>query len=562
MALNKPVPCGPCKFDDFTIDAGSWCTNCEEGLCEDCENVHRKIKLLRNHKVISIEDYRKIENVSISLICEHHGENFEWFCQNHDKLLCMVCVTSNHKSCSGVISISAASKNAKQSTALSDLEKEIQGTLLNVQEFTKNRESATKEIDKQELMVKNIVFETRTKINSYLDKLQEKLLLKLGSISDNCKSKNKEFLQKLESKTEMLTKLMEQTLHLKQLSSDIQVFLGTRQVNKRIVSEIKSLKTEIGTTKDYELKVDIHSLIENFSKKVEDFGQIKVLESCTELEFRDYKIDQTKIETKVPTSGILSDMKLQLIKTFQMKRETDYVIDVRGCVILPNGNLLMTNYSKQNQLVEYKYTGEHMRDIQVSALPFFIAVIDPNRIAVTYGDTAKFLEIRNTHSFRAEKEIRLPSKGYGVSHEDGRLYVKSGNSTIQVMDLSGKQLETLKLSSDSVLNITTSRDKIFYTDYKKNIVHCCRLNGEELWQVKRESVSHPYGVTVDHDRNVYVVGLVSNNLTIIQQDGKDSKTLLTESDGLFYPQAVDFDMDKRTLLICNKGGKVSMYKVV
>ncbi|CAG2230670.1 unnamed protein product [Mytilus edulis] len=211
MASDKPVPCGPCKFDDFTIDAGSWSTNCEEGLCEDCENVHRKIKILRNHKVISIDDYRKIENVSISLICEHHGENLELFCQSHDKLLCMVCVTSNHKSCSGVISMSAASKNAKQSTALSDLEKEIQGTDLDAQEFTKNRESATKEIDKQELMVKNIVFETRTKINSYLYKLQEKLLLKLGSISDNCKSKNKEFLQKLESKTEMLTKLKEQT---------------------------------------------------------------------------------------------------------------------------------------------------------------------------------------------------------------------------------------------------------------------------------------------------------------------------------------------------------------
>ncbi|CAC5408366.1 unnamed protein product [Mytilus coruscus] len=562
MASEKHVPCGPCRFDDVTIDAGSWCTNCEEGLCEDCENVHRKIKILRNHKVISIDDYRKIENVTISLVCEHHGENLEWFCQNHDKALCMVCVTSDHKACAGIISISVASKNARQSTALSDLEEAIEGTLRNVKQFTKNRESATKEIEKQELMVKNIVFETRTKINGYLDKLQEKLLRKLGSISHTCKTKYKNFLQKLESTTEMLTKLREQTLHLKQFSSDIQVFLGTRQVNKRIVSEIESIKNEIGATKDFELKVDIHSLIENFSKRVEDFGQIKVLESCAELDFRDHKIDQAQTETNVPASGIISDMKLQLIKTFQMKRENEYVIDVRGCVILPNGNLLMTNNSKQNQLVEYKNTGEHMRDIQVSALPFFIAVIDPNRIAVTYGDTAKFMEIRNTHSFCTEKEIRLLSYCYGVSHEDGRLYVKSGNSTIQVMDLSGRQLETLKLSSDSVLNITTSRDKIFYTDYKKNIVHCCRLNGEELWQVKSESVSHPYGVTVDNNRNVYVVGLVSNNLTIIQQDGKDSKTLLTESDGLFYPQAVDFDMDKRTLLICNKGGKVAMYKVV
>ncbi|CAC5408362.1 unnamed protein product [Mytilus coruscus] len=224
----------------------------------------------------------------------------------------------------------------------------------------------------------------------------------------------------------------------------------------------------------------MHSLSENLSNRVEAFGQIKMLESCVELDFRVHTIDQAQIETNVTGSGIISDIKLQLIKTFQMKRENKYVIDVRGCVILPNGNLLMTNNSKQNQLVEYKYTGDHMRDIQISALAFFIAVIDPNRIAVTYGDTAKFMEIRNTHSFRAEKEIRLLSYCYGVLHEDGRLYVKSGNCTIQVMDLSGRQLERLKLSFDSVLNITTSRDKIFYTDYKTNIVHCCRLNGEEF----------------------------------------------------------------------------------
>lgn len=121
MASETHVPCGPCRYDDVTKNAKRWCTNCEEGLCEDCENVHRKSKVSRSHKVISIQDYRKIENVSVSQVCEHHGETLEWFCKSHDEVLCMVCVPTKHKACSNIISLSVASTNSRLSTALFDL---------------------------------------------------------------------------------------------------------------------------------------------------------------------------------------------------------------------------------------------------------------------------------------------------------------------------------------------------------------------------------------------------------------------------------------------------------
>ncbi|CAC5388645.1 unnamed protein product [Mytilus coruscus] len=138
MASAIQLPCcGPCGYDDATKEARRWCTNCDEGLCEDCEKAHIKNKISRNHKIISIEDYRKIENVSISEVCENHGENLEWFCKTHDKSLCMVCVTSNHKPCSDVISINIASRNASQSAALSDLVGSIDGTLSNLKQCIK-----------------------------------------------------------------------------------------------------------------------------------------------------------------------------------------------------------------------------------------------------------------------------------------------------------------------------------------------------------------------------------------------------------------------------------------
>ncbi|CAC5408357.1 unnamed protein product [Mytilus coruscus] len=559
MASGKHIPCGPCSFDDVTKDAGRWCTNCEEGLCEDCEHVHRKSKSSRNHRVISIEDYRKIENVSISQVCEHHGENLEWFCKSHDEVLCVVCVPSKHKACSDVIPISPYSENSRQSTALSELEETIEGTLRNVKQCIKNRESATKEIENQELAVKTMIFETRTKINGKLDKLQEKLLHELRSTSDKCKSEYMKIIQKLKSTEEMLTKLREQTIHMKQFSSDIKVFLGTRQADKLIKSEVESLKSEIHVTKDYGLKVDIHSLIEKLSSEVENFGQIKVTEcNAINFDFRDPKIDQAQIKINVPASRNISDIKLQLIKTFTISRANEMIIT--GCVILPNGHILVANYKPDNHLIEYSDSGEHIRDIPVSSMPYDIALIDPSRIVVTYGD-ASFLEIMNSNTFSVEKKICLQESCLGVSHEDGKLYIIHGHSVL-VLDYSGRKIKTMKTASMHVTCMYASRDRIVYSDWKNNKVHCCNLNGEELWQFENDSIKFPRAVQADNHNNVYVVGYVSNNLTIIQYDGKDSRTLLKRSDGLNRPNAVFFDKDKRKLLICNKDGNVASYKVI
>ncbi|CAC5408351.1 unnamed protein product [Mytilus coruscus] len=404
MASEKHIPCGPCRFDNVIEDAERWCTNCEEGLCKDCENLHRKSKTSRNHKVITIEDYRKIENVSISLVCEHHGENLEWFCKSHDEVLCIVCVPSKHKACSDVIPMSVNLANSRQSSALSDLEDTIEGNLRNVKQSIKNRESATEEIEKQELAIKTMVLETRTKLNDHLDKLQEKLLHELRSTSHTCKSEYMKILQKLKSTEEMLTKLREQTLHMKKFSSDLQVFLGTRQANKRIESEMNSIRKEIGATKNYKLSVVLHNLIERLSNDVENFGHIKVSECSALLDIRETKLDQAQNRINDPISRNISNIQLQLLETFQIKEKNE--MDIRGCVILPNGNLLMLNCTQENHLIEYNDRGEYIRDISVSGKPCGIAVIDLNRIVVTYGD-AFYVEIMNNNTFNVEKKISL-----------------------------------------------------------------------------------------------------------------------------------------------------------
>ncbi|CAC5394674.1 unnamed protein product [Mytilus coruscus] len=327
-----------------------------------------------------------------------------------------------------------------------------------------------------------------------------------------------------------------------------------------IVSETKSIKDSIDASKDYELKVDINSRITKLSKEVQVFGQIKVTENIPNLHFRDTKIEQAQISITVPTSGNISNIQLQLIKRFRISmKEKNVEMNITGCVMLSNGHLLMAN-SASKSLMEYSNTGEHINDIPISQFPSSIAVIDSYRIVVTYG-SASFLEIMNNDTFQVEKKISFPKSCWGVSHQNGRLYVVSGIATIQVLDLSGRQLETLKIASNRVINLTSSKNMIFYTDCNSNKVHCCLMNGDELWQFESKNIIYPFNATVDNSDNVYVVSSTSYNLTIIQHDGKESKTLLKESDGLDRPQALYYNNEKRTLLICNKGGTAALYRL-
>lgn len=557
MASGTNLSCAPCRFEEIIKEANNWCTSCRKGLCEVCESDHRKNKITITHQVISKEDFCQFKNVPISEVCEHHDENLEWFCISHDKALCKVCVQSNHKTCSDVMSISVASSNAKQSTALFELEEAIDRILLNVKECKTNRETAIKEIKKQECEVRKMIFETRKKINLHLNKLEKKLLDELRASSRTWKSKHMEIIQWLESTEETIAKLSEQTIHMKQLSSDIQVFLGTRQVHQEITSKMESIKREIGDAKDYEMKLCVNSMIKQLTHELETLGEIKVIDSNAKLYFRDPKIGQAQTRIKVQTSSKISDTKLQVINTFKTCQSETCVNS--SCVILPNGHLLATQTSRPTFLVEYSDTGAHIRDIEVpvSGLPFDIAVIDRNRIVVTYGKP-EFIEILNYNTCRVERRVELNDYCWGVSHENGRLYVRSGDSTIQVLDLSGRKRKTLKVVDDA-LNITTSRDRIVYADDKK--VYCCRLNGKMLWKFPNEDRGR-CNIAMDNDNNVYVLCEEFNNLRLIQHDGKDSKILLKESDGLVRPHTPYYDKEKNTIRICNRHGLVLLYKVV
>ncbi|CAG2190264.1 unnamed protein product [Mytilus edulis] len=274
--MSSNITCGPCSHVNTQKNAQKWCTNCEEGFCSDCEQVHRSMKVTRDHTLISTDDYRKIENIPVNLKCDTHGKKFDLYCKNHDVAICVACFPSLHKHCSDVISLDEASKNAKRSTALDDLEDSIKVALENLKGFINNRNHAMKNLKIEEQSVRKSISEMRANVNKHLDELENKMLDDLSQRYVNCKSKYGE-VQKYLNKTEKEIKLLqEQTSQLKRVGSDLQVFLGTGQVTKLIHNEVQSVKSMTSTLQDYKIGFEIHLGITSLLENVDNFGKVKL----------------------------------------------------------------------------------------------------------------------------------------------------------------------------------------------------------------------------------------------------------------------------------------------
>ncbi|CAC5391811.1 unnamed protein product [Mytilus coruscus] len=535
--MSTPVFCDPCCYDNKTVQATKWCVECQEKFCLDCVKVHKATKLSRGHHLISIDNYYNIQNVNVEQTCHQHNKIFDWFCKTHDKALCKACVSSKHKMCLDVVPLEDVAINAKHSTVMQDLEDTIDRSMHNLEAFIRDRHTVYESIQTKRRDIEKIINNTREKAVRYFDELQQRLLQELSSISDECLSESIKDLNNFQNAQKNLIKFKEQTL-----------------------KKIKSIKLASSHSRSYNIELDFHPIIDNLFKQIDQFGQIKIEKRESGLIFYDAKLGQAQIQRNLIKERRIQDVVLQLNKNIKLQKQDDCIF-VYGCIILPSGHLLITNsYYKSNHIQECDAFGQHNRNITASFSSYDIAMCGSDIVAVSCGNDKRIALVKNGC---VDKTLELDFKCYGLAFNDGKLYVARGTEGIVVIDLSGKRIGEVKCKRVELRNITTSGRKIYYTSSFKHTVHCCTMDGTEIWKYKDVSIRFPTALSLDNNQNVFVVGCDSNNLVLIQHDGKASKILLNKDDGLSEPNAVYYSTENNSLLVCDKSsGNAALYNVV
>ncbi|XP_076105619.1 uncharacterized protein LOC143073747 [Mytilus galloprovincialis] len=140
-AAPTNILCGICDVQQMTKCADHWCTECDEGLCNDCEKHHSISKASRKHGIIPIEDFQKIPTdiSSIGHHCEEHEKKFQNYCSHHEKLCCPSCIATEHLSCLGLLDLDEIVKTSKTSVLIENLEKSLQEIATNIKNVIINR---------------------------------------------------------------------------------------------------------------------------------------------------------------------------------------------------------------------------------------------------------------------------------------------------------------------------------------------------------------------------------------------------------------------------------------
>ncbi|XP_022529297.2 transcription intermediary factor 1-alpha [Astyanax mexicanus] len=115
--------CGGCE--DSAVSG--WCEQCEEALCSDCVLAHQRVKLTRNHSVIT---EKPPSGFTGSLHCSSHKqERLKFFCVACDELTCRDCQLMDHRGHSFLLLEEALVSQKEQLQKLMHVIREKSGTV-------------------------------------------------------------------------------------------------------------------------------------------------------------------------------------------------------------------------------------------------------------------------------------------------------------------------------------------------------------------------------------------------------------------------------------------------
>ncbi|XP_052815627.1 transcription intermediary factor 1-alpha-like [Mya arenaria] len=105
-STDATVYCQPCGEGGKRAVAQGFCQTCEEYMCAPCVEYHKRLKMSRNHillskdKMPSFYPSTKKSAIADTDYCNNHPkEMIKFYCPTHGNLGCGDCVVLDHRSC-------------------------------------------------------------------------------------------------------------------------------------------------------------------------------------------------------------------------------------------------------------------------------------------------------------------------------------------------------------------------------------------------------------------------------------------------------------------------------
>ncbi|XP_071123021.1 uncharacterized protein [Mytilus edulis] len=561
MASNWSV-CGVCDYRHITEPSVVWCSECDEGLCEGCNDHHSISKGSRNHDTVSITEYRKLPNEVLKLTrsCDKHNEKYVIFCKKHDCPCCKKCVVDTHIECKELTDIDDITRNIKSSHAFAEIEQTLSEIAENFRRLRISREDNLASIGEKCKEIEKEVLETRARINLHLDKLQDAILKDLKTREKEKSNKIRRLMKSMTDKEKEIAELQRNIGSIKQYASELQTFLALKHIEKDVVAEEKYIQSMVKSdgAKQVDFSCKINPSLQGLISDIQIFGDVAVIANPCKIPILKQKDRQAQTMLAI-TSMTIDSLKPKLLQTIDTKLSF-----VTGCSFLSDCRMVLSCFAKQLIRV-FKSDGSLNFDIKDFRNVFDVTHIGDNSVAVTSGYESDSLNIDliDLEARKKKKTLKVNSENTGLGYSEDKLIYCAGKKGIQMIRLGDESI--VNVTKTEVTNfsyVATFRDNIFYTDCHEDSVTCIDFKGKTRWVFKNGSVlKAPYDISVDRDGNVYVVGGVSNNVVVISPNGKHCRELLSSENGLEEPVVIQVNRSSCKMLVANRVAKAFVFNL-
>ena len=95
----KEIKCSNCERD---LPAFTWCIECENTFCEQCNDAHQMMKAFKFHQSIAVEEFVKNPKLVLSTpekseVCKSHSKQaLDLYCNTCSSLICRDCTLKDH----------------------------------------------------------------------------------------------------------------------------------------------------------------------------------------------------------------------------------------------------------------------------------------------------------------------------------------------------------------------------------------------------------------------------------------------------------------------------------
>ncbi|XP_071180174.1 uncharacterized protein [Mytilus edulis] len=538
MASADQHVCEPCSRGETVSSGYSWCSDCEEILCDVCDKSHRVNKLTLSHNLTEIRELPFIpkETVIIFRLCGNHPEKIvDFYCAFHDVVCCQTCIAESHRACQQVKVIDDVSGGIKSSALVEDASKAVASLLKTFQSLIENRNSNKESVFLQELIIKTSIAKLKQDLLQHVESLEKSLLSELSKLKSEAASQLDTDLAITKSKSKRWQKIKQELDFNIEHGSNNQLFRLVQNLKNKISDEETKLEENLTRT----MKLDLEYFV-----KEEDLYNI--ISSHCKVNIANQHCGISHL-SQLHTKAQFVPAVLSFTPANSIDLSMHGTCAISGIEIIDD-RLLLCHF-KASKILVYTNDGTFVKEKFTEIKPYQISKIsNESHIAVTTLDCLNILVI-DSESLDCIRKINTEKSYSAVKTLDHAFFV-GGDNVLDIMSMDGSVNRSFVvpwLDKGTIRHIRKRQDDtlLFTNSYT---LYCIRLiDGTQYFEYSSTTAAR--GIAEDQYGNIYIADRSQKNIHRIAPDGSFIDIVLTEDDGIGIPTALQFNSDYSKLYV-------------